>query len=726
MTMSEMTDSIIFILSGDRKKLLYINDMFEKFFGIKKQTLYKSPSLWMKFLDPKDLKKLLRIKLKKGRRPLEIELNVLTKNNKLRWIKLNLYRIEEDNKIHFMGIIRDIDEKKKNDLKLKETNFRFKNVMANLPECIWIYSFEAKEYYVSRKIKEILGYSQEEFSNRKKIWEAIHPKYRSMIKKHWGRLIREKKLFDIEFLMKHKNGNYKWVRETIFHHFKRDNITYYEGIIRDINENKQTALIKDVIYQITTAIYNSNDLFSLCEKIHDNMNRLFNTSNIFFALYDDKTNVFTVPYELDQKDRIESFPAGKSLSAYVVKLNKPILLRSYQIEKLKEIGEINYIGSMAKIWIGVPLTYNHKTIGIISLQDYENENQFNEKDLDTLDLLSYQIAQSIVAKQTELRLKKSRENNFAILNAIPDLMLKVNIEGIFVDYKGQRFYRPPEEFIGKSLFDVLPKVLAQQTFDGVLKAINTNSIVNFEYELTKDDKTQYFDSRIVRVNDDTALSIVRNITAKKVAEMQIERTLIEKNSLLMEVHHRVKNNLTLLKSLLFLRAKASNNTEVKTVLDECQTRIHSMALVHQNLYEVDDASKVCLNIFIDELFSDLQDSILPKDTVLEGDVTGTTVHIDMTKAIFIGLVINELATNSVKYAKPENNRLCLGVNLDIESNKLTIEYSDNGQGVPSEISVDEKGGFGFKLIKIMMNQLDSEMRYSKSENISIFKFTIQT
>lgn len=210
------------------------------------------------------------------------------------------------------------------------------------------------------------------------------------------------------------------------------------------------------------------------------------------------------------------------------------------------------------------------------------------------------------------------------------------------------------------------------------------------------------------------------VTIKK-TNRQLANNLSQKEILFKEVHHRVKNNLTLLKSLLYLRALGSNDGDVKMILEECQSRIHSMAVVHQNLYNEKDVSLIPILPFVDQLLTDINASMSVNTTIVtEGD----NPSVDMSKGIFIGLILNELATNSIKYAKPENGQLVISVSIKQEIDNIEILYFDNGMGLPEGVSFEEGAGFGFKLIKIMMDQLDSRMHYKKSKDGVLFKFLI--
>lgn len=203
----------------------------------------------------------------------------------------------------------------------------------------------------------------------------------------------------------------------------------------------------------------------------------------------------------------------------------------------------------------------------------------------------------------------------------------------------------------------------------------------------------------------------------------LENLAHQKQILLKEVHHRVKNNLTTLKSLLFLQAKASDNTEVKLVLEECQLRIQSMALIHQNLYEEGGKETVEFHQFIEQLFEALKLSFNPVDTEVNVEIQSNQVSLDISLALFLGLVLNELVTNSYKYAFKNKTKGKISLNLLHEHGKFIVTYYDDGIGLPNGFN-ETTEGFGFKLIRILTQQINAKLDYTYTNHLSTFTIII--
>lgn len=206
------------------------------------------------------------------------------------------------------------------------------------------------------------------------------------------------------------------------------------------------------------------------------------------------------------------------------------------------------------------------------------------------------------------------------------------------------------------------------------------------------------------------------------ANAKLENLVNQKKTLLNEIHHRVKNNLTTLKSLLFLQAKASDNDEVKKILRECQFRIQSMAFIHQKLYEDAENELVDFYSFIEQLFDSLELSYKKNDKNIDVIIEKNNVKLDISIAIFLGLVLNELATNSYKYAFANQDSGIISLILNDLGDTIEIIYSDNGCGLTDGFN-EKTSGFGFKLIRILVEQINGKLEYNYINNLSIFKIT---
>lgn len=202
---------------------------------------------------------------------------------------------------------------------------------------------------------------------------------------------------------------------------------------------------------------------------------------------------------------------------------------------------------------------------------------------------------------------------------------------------------------------------------------------------------------------------------------KVQQQALEKEVLIQEIHHRVKNNLTMLQSLIYLQSKSTNNETVKAVLSESQTRILSMALVHQHLYENDREGSLNLVHFLNNLLNEISSTYSPSNSI-QISASGTCDEIGIKTAVPLGLIINELITNSIKYAFNEVNQAIININVSQTESTVEINYSDNGPGLKEKFD-EINSGFGFKIIKILSSQIKAKVSYKKESQFS--EFTIQ-
>ncbi|MDP8315660.1 MAG: response regulator [Candidatus Celaenobacter antarcticus] len=180
-----------------------------------------------------------------------------------------------------------------------------------------------------------------------------------------------------------------------------------EGI--DITERKRAEKIQKTLYNISNALNTVGNLHELFIKIREYLGNVIDTTNLYVALYDEKTDSISLPYNVDEKDDYETFPAGKTITKYVIETGKPLFATKDVVRKLIKKGLIETIGSPSEIWLGVPLKIESQIIGVIALQSYDDPNLYSEKDIEILTFISEEIALAIQHKQADEELKINRE-----------------------------------------------------------------------------------------------------------------------------------------------------------------------------------------------------------------------------------------------------------------------------------------------------------------------------
>ncbi|HEY1038594.1 MAG TPA: histidine kinase dimerization/phosphoacceptor domain -containing protein [Bacteroidia bacterium] len=200
---------------------------------------------------------------------------------------------------------------------------------------------------------------------------------------------------------------------------------------------------------------------------------------------------------------------------------------------------------------------------------------------------------------------------------------------------------------------------------------------------------------------------------RKKAEEKISTTLKEKETLLKEIHHRVKNNLQIITSLLKLHAENADNMAFSELVSESQNRIVSMALIHEMLYANSDLSAVNLLAYTQSLFDKLQNTYDKQDVLLKLNIPKDFCF-EIDRMIPVGLIMNEIISNSFKYAF-KNNR----GEISIDAKKDSLIISDNGIGMPANFDLKSSESFGMQLVNLLAEQLEAKVEVMSEKGTSI-------
>lgn len=217
-------------------------------------------------------------------------------------------------------------------------------------------------------------------------------------------------------------------------------------------------------------------------------------------------------------------------------------------------------------------------------------------------------------------------------------------------------------------------------------------------------------------------------TQRLIAEQKhiIENSLVEKDSLLKEIHHRVKNNLQMVSSLLSLQTKNTKSKAAIEALEEGKSRVKAMALIHQKLYQNDDLSVIEMQGYIESLINSIQSVYKKGGHNINITIDAEGVELDIDRAIPFGLVLNELVSNSFKYAFPEddeNGKIYIHIRKNAEQG--FFEYTDNGVGLPEDTDERANASMGIRLMNRLVNQLQSTLNIDKTSEGVRFWFNFK-
>ncbi|OYT12315.1 MAG: hypothetical protein B6I18_00990 [Bacteroidetes bacterium 4572_112] len=197
---------------------------------------------------------------------------------------------------------------------------------------------------------------------------------------------------------------------------------------------------------------------------------------------------------------------------------------------------------------------------------------------------------------------------------------------------------------------------------------------------------------------------------RRIAEEYLKKSLAEKDILLREVHHRVKNNMQIISSILRMQSRSIEDEKLKMVLQESQNRIHSMALIHENLYSNEGLADVKFDNYIQSLVGNIARTYNSKQFRVKFDYDTESANLPMDIAIPCGLVINELVSNSMKYAFNELEEGVISISFKTTSeNNYSLIVADNGIGIQKDFDISKIKSLGMKIIYKLVQQIEGEL-----------------
>jgi len=209
---------------------------------------------------------------------------------------------------------------------------------------------------------------------------------------------------------------------------------------------------------------------------------------------------------------------------------------------------------------------------------------------------------------------------------------------------------------------------------------------------------------------------------RREAEEFLKKSLAEKEILLREVHHRVKNNMQIISSILRMQSRNIDDPKLKDVLQESQNRIHSMALIHENLYNNKSLANINFASYIKSLTNNIARTYISHQANVIFDYQIDEAYLPMDIAIPCGLIINELISNSFKYAFRDKSKGIISIHFqNIKDDEYKLTVSDNGVGIPAGLDITKTKSLGMKILHKLVQQIEGDL---KSDFSNGTKFTI--
>ncbi len=294
----------------------------------------------------------------------------------------------------YRGVITDFSNQKRYEEQINREKAFLEHLIDSTPEAIAIIDHQGKITMINKEFTNLFGYNTEEAIN-KNIDDLVVPEEMKSEAVNIHSLASEKYKVVRQTIRKDKFGNKIHVSLIATNIVINNEIVAYLGIYRDISSERKNQLVQEILYNISTAALNQLDIKDIYPNIVHELGKIWDTNNFFIALYDKKTETLSLPFFADEKDSFYELPARKTITGWVIGLKKSVLLKENDLRVLEDSGDIDLVGTPCKVWMGVPLKVDKEVIGVMCLQDYNDENKFSLDDANVLEFIANQIAIAI-------------------------------------------------------------------------------------------------------------------------------------------------------------------------------------------------------------------------------------------------------------------------------------------------------------------------------------------
>jgi PAS domain S-box-containing protein len=304
-----------------------------------------------------------------------------------------------------------------------------------------------------------------------------------------------------------------------------------------------------------------------------------------------------------------------------------------------------------------------------------------------------------------------------VANASPDLLLVIDEDGRYREVftsEGELLYQESARLIGRTIAEIFPSDFAVPFLDLVRKASMGLKGGTIEYQLDVIGGRRWFEGRAASagVGPDgkrLVIFISRDTTAHKEAAEALLKASEEKTMLFRELQHRVKNNLAMISSFISLESSHLTRADDREAFARVQDRIGAMGLIYAMLSRSEDVLDVELGAYLGALMRNIRGSYLEDEGRIELVDAFAEARLDIKRAVNLGIILNELVMNCIKYAFPGGRRGHIDLSLEVEGADLVLTLEDDGVGIASVASPGGREGTGLRLVGLLVDQLDGRL-----------------
>lgn len=658
--------------------------------GYSREEIIEKKFTRLPHLPKRDIQKNLRIfgSLLKGKIPRPLRFDWIQKDGTERTSEAYISLIRKKRKISgILAIAMDITERKKAEEALRESEMKYRVLFEFANDAVFIMNLNGEQVMVNNRAAEMLGYTIEELSN-KSFKDIISPReYKDAQGKLKG-LLSGKSYEPYERIVKCKDGREFPVEISVT--LIRDlggKPLFIQSVVRDITEHKKAQeTLKESKEMYRTLIETSPDAVTATDlngKITYASQRTLDLHGYKSADELIGRNAFELIIPEDQKRAVSNFK--RTLEKGTIREIEYTLLRK---DGTQFIGELN--ASLVKDIKGNPkaliaitrdITERKKAEHILS----ESEEKFRSLVVnanDAIYIITHEGFQYVNPAFEQLTGYTSRE----VCKKTFDFWSIIHPDDVKMIKEREAARREGKDVPSRYEFRIMAK-------EGQVKIVEPATV------------------NIGEIGETKVIGILRDVTERKQAEERIKASLREKDVLLREIHHRVKNNMQIISSLLRLQSRLVKDDKMVEMFKESQNRIRSMALIHEKLYQTEDLSRINFADYIRSLTVHLFHTYRVNPNIVKMNTELEEVYLNINKAIPCGLVINELVSNALKHAFPNGKRGEIHVKFYSNRQKRKkLIVSDDGIGLPEDFNFREPETLGLQLVNDLVKQVEGRIK----------------
>ncbi|HWQ66300.1 MAG TPA: PAS domain S-box protein [Methanospirillum sp.] len=541
--------------------------------------------------------------------------------------------------------------------------------------------------------------------------------------------------YNVEEELKGVDGTSVWlVTSKVPVHDQAGNVTGIVGTsldITDLIKTKQELVRRDRILSAVSSLayflVRSDDWESLIPEALALLGNATIKDSLFFARIQqtDGTIVCSVLYDWWNKEPVSQVKKqyADASAELVTHWGRDLSLQPAVQGSFHEIPDIGHLyGESSPLSYLLLAIYTSEALwGVIGFIDHHSDQKISSAEVDSLITASGIIGSVLERSQTEELFHRPVERSLV---------------GIYLMQDDHYVYLNPRmsEILGypRETMEIMPFILPFHQDDSSLVIANHHRILatpdaTDDYEIraiTADGQVIFLENLISQFRyhgRPAVIGSIMDITARKESEDNLRQSLHEKDILLREIHHRVKNNMQIIVSLLRMQTSMIGNPEVTSILKESKNRILSMAMVHEKLYRTDNLTSVNLLEYLSSLANTLITDFSVDDAQVTLDlVCDPSIEMTIDAGIPLGLIVNELMTNTFKHGLRENVKGTISiVVMHSDAEWLDITYRDTGKGLPEGFILENCDSLGMQLVQNLIFQASGEMTLGSDNGIVV-------